>query len=193
MLFQALAFWCAVIPSPNSWILCQSTFSRVWSLKNLLFLHLCYEIIAISHFIYTYTLTFWAWRSGEPPHQSKPIPRANKLPAIITLVCKSINSQSVDNSSVAQLCPTFCDPMDCSMPGFPVHRQLSEFTQIHVHRVSDAIQPSHPLPSPSPPAFNLSQHQGLFQWVGSSHQVATVLELQLQHRSFQWTLRTDFL
>ena len=77
--------------------------------------------------------------------------------------------------------------MDCSTPGPPVHHQLPEFTETHVHRVSDAIQPSHPLLSPSPPALNLSQHQGLFQWVSSSHQVAKVLEFQLQHQSFQWS------
>jgi len=77
-----------------------------------------------------------------------------------------------------------CDSMDCSTPGFPVHRQLPELAQTHVHRVGDAIQPSHPL-YPSPPAFNLSQHQGLFQGVSSLHQVAKVLELQLQHQSFQ--------
>ena len=82
---------------------------------------------------------------------------------------------------------------DCSTPGFPVHHQLLELTQTHVHWVSDAIQPSHPLSSPSPPTLNLSQHWGLFQWVSSSHQVAKVLEFQLQHQSFQWTLRTDFL
>ena len=82
--------------------------------------------------------------------------------------------------SVAQLCSTLCNPMDCSMPGFPVHHYLPEFIQTHVHRVSDAIQPSHPLSSPFPPAFNLSQQQGLFTWVSSSHQVARVLELQLQ-------------
>ena len=75
--------------------------------------------------------------------------------------------------------------MDCSIPGFPVHHTLPELAQTHVHRVSDAIQPSHPLSSPSPPAFNLSQHQGLFQRVSSLHQVAKVLELQLQHQSFQ--------
>ena len=86
-----------------------------------------------------------------------------------------------------------CDPMDCSTPGLPVHHQFLEFTQTHVHRVSDAIQPSHPLSSPSPPAFNLSQHQGLFKWVSSSHPVAKVLELQLQHRPFQWIFRDDFL
>ena len=79
-------------------------------------------------------------------------------------------------SSVAQSCPTLCDPMDCSTPGLPVHHQLPEHAQTHVHRLGDAIQPPHPLSSPSPPAFNLSQHQGLFQWVSSSHQVARVLE-----------------
>jgi len=85
-------------------------------------------------------------------------------------------------SSVSQSCPTLCDPIACSTPGFPVHHQLPELTQTHVHQVSDAIQPSHPLSCSSPPAFNLSQHQGLFQWVSSSHQVVNVLELQ--HQSF---------
>ena len=96
-------------------------------------------------------------------------------------------------SSVVQSCPTLCNPMDCSMPRLPVHHQLPEFTQTHVHWVGDAIQPFHPLSSPSPPALNLSQHQGLFQWVSSLHQVAKVLEFQLQHQSFQWTLRIDLL
>ena len=93
---------------------------------------------------------------------------------------------SVQFSSVTQSCLTLCNPMDCSMPGLPVYHQLPEFTQTHVHWVNDAIQPSHPLPSPSPPAFNLSQHQGLFKWISSSHQLAKVLEFQLQHQSFQW-------
>ena len=97
---------------------------------------------------------------------------------------------SVQFSSVAQSCPTFHDPMNRSTPGLPVHHQLPEFTQTHDNRVSDAIQPSHPLSSPSPPALNLSQHQGLFKWVSSSHQVAKVLEFQLQHQSFQWLPRT---
>ena len=88
---------------------------------------------------------------------------------------------SVQFSSVALSCPTLCNTMDCSTPGFPVHHQLPEFTQPHVHHVSDAIRPSHPLSSPFPSAFNLSQHQGLFKWVGSLHQVAKVLELQFQH------------
>ena len=100
---------------------------------------------------------------------------------------------SVQFSSVAQSCLTLCDPMNHSMPGLPVHHQLPEFTQTHIHWVGDAIQPSHSLSSPSPPALNLSQHQDLFQWVSSSHQVAKILEFQLQHQSFQWTLSTDFL
>ena len=95
-------------------------------------------------------------------------------------------------TSVTQSCPTLCNPIDCSMPGLPVHHQLKQFTQTQVHWVSDAIQPSHPLLATSP-AFNLSQHQGLFRWVSSLHQVAKVLEFQLQHQSFQWIFRTDFL
>ena len=96
-------------------------------------------------------------------------------------------------SSVTQSCPTLCNPMDYSTPGLPVHHQLPELTQTHVHWVGDANQPSHPLSSPSPPALNLSQHQGLFKWVSSSHQVAKVLEFQLQHQFFQWIPRTDLL
>ena len=96
-------------------------------------------------------------------------------------------------NSVAQSCSTLVNPMDCSMTGFPVYHQLLEFAQIHVHQLSDVIQSSHPLSSPFSLAFNLSQHQSLFKWVSSSHQVAKVLELQLQHQSFQWIFRTDFL
>ena len=99
---------------------------------------------------------------------------------------------AVQVSSVTQSCLTLWNPMDSSMPGLPVHHQLLEFTQTHVHWVGDAIQPSHHLSSPFLPAFNLSQHQGLFKWVSSSHQGAKVLDFQLQHQSFQWTLRTDF-
>ena len=83
-------------------------------------------------------------------------------------------------SSAAQLCSTLCNPMDCSMSGLPVHHQLQELTQTHVHRIGDAIQPSHPLLSPSP-AFNLSLHQDLFQWTGSLHQVAN-------YRSFSFNI-----
>ena len=100
---------------------------------------------------------------------------------------------SVQFSSVTQSCLTLCDPMNCSTPGLLVHHQLPECTQTHVHWVSDGIQPSHPLSSPSPPAPNPSQHQGLFQWINSSHEVAKVLEFQPQQQSFQWTPRTDLL
>ena len=100
---------------------------------------------------------------------------------------------SVQFSSVSQSCPTLCDPMNCSTPSLSVHHQLLEFTQTHVHRVSDAIQPSDPLSSPSPPAFNLYQHQGLFKWISSLHQAAKVLEFQLHYQFLQWIFRTEFL
>ena len=105
---------------------------------------------------------------------------------------KRLSSSSNSNSSATWLCPTLCDPMNRSTPGLPVHHQLPEFTPT-LHWVGDAIQPSHPLSSPSPPAFNLSQYQGLFQWVSSLHQVAKILEFQLQHQSFQWIFKIDFL
>ena len=92
--------------------------------------------------------------------------------------------------SVTQSCPSLCDPMACSMPSFPVLPYLPEFAQIHVHWVSDIIQPSHPLLPQSPPALNPSQNQGLFHWVSTSHQVVKVLELQDQ--SFQWVCSVDF-
>ena len=88
---------------------------------------------------------------------------------------------------------TLCNLKDCSTPGFPVYHQLPEFTETHVHWVSDAIQPSHPVSSPSPLTFNLSQHQGLFKWVSSSHQMAKVSQFQFRHQSFQLTFRTDLL
>ena len=100
---------------------------------------------------------------------------------------------SVQFSSVAQSCPTLWDPMNRSTPGLPVHHQLLEFTQTHIHRVSDAIQPSRPLSSPSPPAPDPSQHQRLFLWVNPSHEVAKVLEFQLYHHSFQRNPRADLL
>ena len=92
-----------------------------------------------------------------------------------------------------QSCPSLCDPMDCSRPGATVLHYLPELAQTQVHWVSGTIQPSHPLLPPSPPVLNLSQHQSLFQWVNSSHQRAKVLNLQLQHQSFQWIFRADFL
>jgi len=100
-----------------------------------------------------------------------------------------IHLSSVQSLSRVRL----CDPMNRSTPGLPAHHQLPEFTQTHVHQVGDAIQPSHPLSSLSPPAPNPSQHQSLFQWVNSSHEVAKLLEFQLQHHSFQWTPRDNLL
>ena len=104
---------------------------------------------------------------------------------------KNVGVPEIQFSWVTQLCPTLCDPMNCSTPGLPVHHQLPEFTQTHVHQVADAIQPPHPLLSPSLPAPNPSQHQSLFQWVNPSHEVAKVLEFQLQHHSFQRNPRAD--
>ena len=116
----------------------------------------------------------------------------SKISTSVSIFITRINTVPVQFSSVAQSCPTLCDLLDRTMPGLPVHHQLPEFTQNHVHWVSDAIQPSCPLSSPSPPALNLSQHQGLLQWDGFSHQVAKVLEFQPQHQSFQWIFCTDF-
>ena len=108
-------------------------------------------------------------------------------------ILKSIYSTEIIFSSVAQSCPTLCDPMNCSTPGLPVHYQLPEFTQTRIHWLSDGIQPSHPLLSPSSTAPNPSQHQSLFQWANTSHEVAKVLEFQLQHHSFQRNPRADLL
>ena len=96
-------------------------------------------------------------------------------------------------SSVTKSCLTLCNILDCSMPDFPVLHHFAKFAHTRVHQVSDAIQPSYTLSSPSPSTFSHSQHQGLFKWVSFSHQVAKVLEFQLHHQSFQWRVRTDFL
>ena len=125
------------------------------------------------------------WVSTTPSPKALPGHTIKSLPHVYIL--------SYQFSSVTQSCLTLCDPMDCSTPGFPVHHQLLELAQTLVHWVGDAIQPFSPLLSPFPPAFNLSQHQGLFQWVSSSHQVVKVLEFQLQHQPFQWIFRTGFL
>ena len=104
----------------------------------------------------------------------------------IDVICRNMDGCSFQFSSVTQPHPAFCDPKDCITPDFPVHHQLPGPAQIHVHWICDAIQQSHPLPSPYSLAFTLSQHQGLCIWVSSSHWVAKVLELQPQHQSFQW-------
>ena len=130
------------------------------------------------------------------PHCTK---HSNPVPPMgswDTLKLWEFNTDPPDSKlcfSVAQAHSTLWDPMDYSMPRFPVLHYLLEFAQTHVHWVNDTIQPSHPLSSPSPPAYNLSPHQYLFQWVSSSHQVDKVLELQLYLQSCQWICRVDFL
>ena len=124
----------------------------------------------------SYTLLPCHWNSHVECHKPEG--------QILETTWKPQEKSSLFCSSVTQLCPTLCDPMDCSTPGFPLLHCLLELAQTHVHRVGDAIQPSHPLSPSSPRTFNLSQHQGLFQWVDSSHQMAKVLELQHQHQPF---------
>ena len=136
-------------------------------------------------------LVLWKWKRNQKPlarsHDSQGGFRSSHV-AWVWFVLKIVQF-----TSVAQLCLTLCDPMKSSTPGFPVYHQLPEFTQTHSHQVSDAIQPSHPLSSPSPPDPSPSQYQSLFQWVNSSHEVAKVLEFQLHHQSFQRNPRTDLL
>ena len=136
---------------------------------------------SISHMV-IYMFQCYSLKSSYPHRVQYPYLCLFCHPAyriIITIFLNSIYMCSVQFSPVTQSCPTLCNFMNCSTPGLPVHHQLPEFMQTHVHWVSDAIQPSHPLSSPSPPAPNPSQHQGLFQWVNSSHEVAKVLEFQL--------------
>ena len=122
----------------------------------------------------------WHWQPDSLPIASPVKPQGIEIFLIPDFLFQQF---SVQFSSVAQSSPTLCKPMDCSTPGLPVPHQLPEFTQTHwlVHQVGDAVQTSHPMSSPSFPTFNLSQHQGLFTWVSSSHQVAKVLKFQLQH------------
>ena len=133
--------------------------------------------------------------SPSPPSPNPSQHQSFPMSQLFAFQCKSLWKVSSCSCccSVANQCPTLCDPMDSSTLGFPVLHYLPELAQLHIHWVSDAIQPSHPLSPSSPPAFSLSQHQGLFQWAGSSCQVAQVLELQFQYQFFQWLFRVDFL
>ena len=115
----------------------------------------------------------WDWNENWPFPVLWPL---LSFPNLLAYWVQHFHSIQFSFSLVAQSCPTLCDAMNCSTPDLPVHHQLLESTQIHVHRVDDAIQPSHPLSSPFPPALYPSQHQCLFQWVSSSHEVAKVLE-----------------
>ena len=155
---------------------------------QMIFFFFCSEFC---HILKWNGLGFTCVHHPDPPSHLPLYPLPPGLPIRGYIVF--LSSISVQFSLVAQWCLILCDPMDCSMPRFPVHHQLLESTQTHVHWVSDAIQPSHPLSSPCPPAFNLTQDQNFFQWVSSLYQVVKVLEFQLQHQSFQWLLRTDFL
>ena len=141
-----------------------SSFSNAWKWKV--------KVKLLSHV----RLLVTPWTTA---HQAPPSMRFSRQKYWSGVPLPSPYMCSVHFSSVTQLCPTVCDPMNGSTPGLPVHHHLPEFTQTHVHQVSDAIQPSHPLSSPSPLAPNPSQHQSLFQWVNSSHEVVKVLEFQL--------------
>ena len=173
----------------------------------------------IPHRVELHCMHFLNWSltrgTGLPLHQSGPfldlgsrvpwgtwlcrwrIPEQNEVYVLKegdqTQCSNSVSAIPYQFSSVAQSCLTLCDPMNFSTPGLPAYHKLPEFTQTHAHRVGDAIQPSPPLSSPSPPAPNPSQHQGLFHGVNSLHEVAKVLEFQLQHQSFQWTPSTHLL
>ena len=131
------------------------------------------------------------WLHGRPI-----TPREKGLRQVRDIFREPADQEDGRISSVQFSCSVVSDSLrshGLQMPGFPVHHQLPELIQTHVYRVSDAIQPSHPLSSPSPPTFKLSQHHGLFKWVSSSQQVAQILEFELQHLSFQWIFRTDFI
>ena len=132
-------------------------------------------LLNLRHLYSNFYLTFPLNHPKHIVHKMEALTLFSSKP--VTHFVNSISS--VQFSSVTRLCPTLCDPMNCSTPGLPVHHQLLEFTKINVHRVGDAIQPSHHRSSPSPPAPNPSQHQSLFQWVNSLHQVEKVLEFQL--------------
>ena len=142
----------------------------------------CYITLSSVPVLYSRTLLVILFKyssvcKSTPNSLTIPSPQSSP-PAILSSFSKSVSlflfCKSVQFSSVAQSCLTLWDPTDCSTPGLPVHHQLPEFTQTHVHWDGDAIQPSHPLLSPSPPAFSLSQHQGLFKWISSSHQAAKI-------------------
>ena len=143
------------------------------------------QIILLTHIRWQHFLALWLQIKAEV------LTMAYRAPDPVLPLPKLLLGSSVQFSHSVAFNSLW--PMDCSMPGLPVHHQLLEFTQTHVHWVGNANQPSHSLYSPSPPAFNLPQHQGLFKWVSSSHKVAKVLEFQLQHQSLQWTPRTDLL
>ena len=158
---------------------------RTWGGKKL---HKDIYIITEKHKDNSNTKNCKVYLCSRHSHDQGPIKRGWPY----NLISKEDNFEFSSIQSLSHVW-LFATPWKCSTPGLLVHHQLLESTQTHVHWIGDAIQPSHPLSSPSPPALNLSQHQGLFKWVSSSHQVPKVLEFQLQHQSLQWTPRTDLL
>ena len=152
--------------------------------KNRLLETLCQSNYIHFHGFHKSSCTFYRWLLWDSLVYKLGSLRALPLHFKESLCYRTGSLYSIQFSSVSQLCLTLCNPVDCSMPGLPVHHQLPEFTQTHVHWVGNASQPPHILSSPSPPTFSLSQHQGLFIWVSPSNQVAKVLEFQLQHQSF---------
>ena len=156
--------------------------TRAWSLKN--------------RNVFLTVLEAESWDQGVGMARFWPDPSSRLAPKTHLAGSSGGEARESASSLVSLQSPSqvqFCNPMDCSMPAFPALHYLPEFVQIHVHWFGDAIQPSHPLPPPPSPTLNISQHQGLFQWVSSSYQIAKVLELQLRHQSFQWIFRVDFL
>ena len=180
----------------HNWTINTFTFTFVFTLLNLCIPMVCWVVVVIVQLLSCIRLC----EPHQLPNQGFPVvsgsyqsigengtptPRQLKEPGEQKYKASSVYCNiQVQFSSVAQLCPTFCDPVDCSTPGLPVHHYSQSLLKL---MSVDTIQPSHPLSSPSPPAFNLSQHQGLFQWVSSSHQVAKVLEFQLIHRQIRKT------
>ena len=165
--YESWKYWLTQITFPYN----SAFFSFIWLYFWLYILKAIYEWEKEKRSTFIYSLFLFHLLTGTHEGTTS----GNRASAWYPMVIH----YSVQFSSVAQSCLTLCNPMNCSTPGLPVHHQLPEFTQTHVHRVGDAIQPSHPLSSPSPPAPNPSQHQGLFQWVNSSHELAKVLEFQL--------------
>ena len=145
---------------------------------------------------FTQTRVHWVGNAIQPSHplssSSPPAFNLSQHQGLFKWVSSSHEVAKVLDS-VTQSCPNLCDPMDCSTPELSTLHYLPDFVQTHLYWVGDAIKPSHSLSPPSTPALNLSQNQGLFQWVSSLHEVAKVLEFQLQHHSFQRTPRTDLL
>ena len=163
----------------------------LWSPQNSICTKVSHDWAYTHTHTHTHTHSQFQWERTAQVHDCQDM---GPIGAILETGYNSFNlSILICCCSVTQLCLTLHNPMYCSMPGFPVLYYLPEFAQTHIHWVGDAIQPSHSLSSPFPPVLNLSQHQGFFQWVGPSHQVAKVVDFWLRHQSFQWMFRVDFL